>query len=150
MFLSMVKMDRHWVQLRGTCPMQLSKLQQQPQHPLRYCYAQARRLILSALHQHSAFLCRCLGVFPTPAKSCGVTLVVLGKETFSLLHCCCWWIELLAALTLTSSLICNADLCLLSVALSCCRTCLTPRRGSEGSMSQPSAPAWTLCQASWQ
>ena len=46
----MVKMDRHWVQLRGTCPMQLSKLQQQPQHPQRYCYTQARRLILSAIH----------------------------------------------------------------------------------------------------
>ncbi|KAL0048763.1 hypothetical protein WJX82_010433 [Trebouxia sp. C0006] len=30
------------------------------------------------------------------------------------------------------------------------RTSLTPRHGSEGSMSQPSAPAWTLCQASWQ
>lgn len=36
MSLLMVKMDRHRVQLRDTCLMQLSKLQQQPQHPLRY------------------------------------------------------------------------------------------------------------------
>lgn len=59
-------------------------------------------------------------------------------------------VDLLAALTLTSISICIGHLCLLSVALLCCRTSLTPRHGSEGSMSQPSAPAWTLCQASWQ